>query len=75
MMALYGPLDGDLDAARERLRNLAAAACGALDASTLNVLSLHLAVYMDDKAGTGVFRDRMRAEIEAEQRRWPGALQ
>jgi hypothetical protein len=75
MPTLYDTLDGDPDAARQRLRDLAAAACGMLDAVALNTLSFHLAVYMDNKNGTRVFVERMMAEIEAEQRRWPGGLQ
>jgi hypothetical protein len=71
----YEPFDGTLGAARERLRKLAAAACHVLDARMLNALSLHLAVYMDTKAGDVTLTDRMLAEIEAEQRRWPGRLQ
>jgi hypothetical protein len=75
MAALYGPLDGDPAAARERLRNLAAAACQVLDAESLNTVCFHLAVYMDNKAGAVIFTERMMQEIEAERRRWPGSLQ
>jgi hypothetical protein len=67
MLQPHNPLDGDLDAARHRLRDLAGAACQALDAETLNVLSFILASYVDNTAGNVVFTSRMRAEIKAEQ--------
>jgi excisionase family DNA binding protein len=45
------PFDGDLDAARRRLRDLADSACEVLDARLLNILSFHLAMYIDKDAG------------------------
>ena len=58
-----------LDLHGQRIRDLAAAACQSLDARTLNLLSFHIAVYLDQQASNCVFEALMTAEIEAEQAR------
>ena len=63
------PFAGDLDAARRRLHDLTATACEVLDASLLNALSFHLAMYVDHDAGGCFLTDRMEAELEAERQR------
>ena len=64
--------DGDLETARFRLRNLAEDACKVLDARLLNILSYHLAAYMDGTAGSRSLVSGMMAEISAERQRRHG---
>lgn len=61
------PFAGDLDPARQRLRDLTVVACEVLDASPLNALSFHLATYVDHEAGNRVLTDRMTAELKVER--------
>jgi hypothetical protein len=67
------PFDGDLEAARHRLCDLADSACEVLNVRLLNILSFHLAVYIDKDAGGSVFTDRMMAEVAAERQRYVSA--
>jgi hypothetical protein len=61
------PLDGDLGRAVVRLKTLTDRACGFLDATTLNVLSFHLAVYLDHDADSRAETDRLTGELRTEQ--------
>ncbi len=59
--------DGDLGRAIERLTELTQRACGFLDATTLNLLSFHVAVYLDCRSKETVETGRMEGELRTEQ--------
>lgn len=59
--------DGDLERAVARLRELADRACGCLDAEKLNLLSFHIAAYLDVDLDQREETDRMRKELRSER--------
>lgn len=68
---LTNSLDGDLDAARRRLKGLAAAACRVLDARTLNIASFHIYVYIDAALKQTHLSNSAMGKADADQlRKW-----
>jgi hypothetical protein len=59
--------DGDLNAARQRLRDLVGAACHLLDAHLLNMASYHLCAYLEVTAKDHGFLQRLMEDMESER--------